>query len=117
MHVPPDDGPTTNLRSLLLFTLFYSTNLSTTYISKSELKTHPLRVPNGSANEATDFFKLRGGKIGTAAREKEVEHMIRVEEKNEDCLLLTESVEREPQPIVVVLSWHRAYGEALLYAR
>ena len=43
--------------------------------------------------------------------------MIRVEEKNEDCLLLTESVGREPQPIVVVLSWHGAYGEALLYAQ
>jgi hypothetical protein len=28
-----------------------------------------------------------------------------------------ESVVREPQPIVVVLSWHRAYGEALLYAQ
>jgi hypothetical protein len=48
---------------------------------------------------------------------KEVEHMIRVEEKSEDCLLLTESVKREPQPIVVVLSWHRAYGEALLYVQ
>ena len=48
---------------------------------------------------------------------KEVEHMIRVEEKSEDCLLLTESVERDVQPMVVVLSWHRAYGEALLYAQ
>src|SRR5580704_1457545 len=28
-----------------------------------------------------------------------------------------ESVVREPKPIVVVLSWHRAYGEALLYAQ
>src|SRR5580692_3971507 len=70
MRVPPDDGPTTNLRSLLLLTPFYSTNLSTTYISKSELKTHPLRMPNGSANETTDFFKLHGGKIGIAARER-----------------------------------------------
>jgi hypothetical protein len=43
--------------------------------------------------------------------------MISAEEKSEVCLLLTESVEREPQPIAVVLSWHRAYGEALLYAQ
>jgi hypothetical protein len=54
---------------------------------------------------------------GMAAREKEVEHMISSEEKSENCLLLTESVEREVQPMVVVLSWHRAYGEALLYAQ
>jgi len=40
--------------------------------------------------------------------------MFSAEEKSEDCLLLAES---EPQPIVVVLSWHRAYGEALLYAQ
>jgi hypothetical protein len=43
--------------------------------------------------------------------------MISAKEKSEDCLFLTWSVEREPHPIVVVLSWHRAYGEALLYAQ
>ena len=44
--------------------------------------------------------------------------MISAEEKSENCLLLTECLEREEpqQPIVVVLTWHRAYGEALLYA-
>jgi hypothetical protein len=52
-----------------------------------------------------------------ATRESEVKHMISAEEKRQDCLLLTESVERAPKPIVVVLSWHRAYGEALLYAQ
>jgi hypothetical protein len=51
-----------------------------------------------------------------AARETEVEHMISAKENREDSLLLTESVERELQSMVVVLSWHRAYGEALLYA-
>jgi hypothetical protein len=55
--------------------------------------------------------------IGMAAREREVEHMISAEARSQKCLLLTKSREREPQqPIVVVLSWHRAYGEALLYA-
>src|ERR1700693_2046676 len=48
------------------------------------------------------------------SKRKEVKHMFSAEEKSEDCLLLAES---EPQPIVVVLSWHRAYGEALLYAQ
>jgi len=43
--------------------------------------------------------------------------MISAEQKSEDCLHRTENVEREPQPIVVVLSWHSAYGEALLYAQ
>ena len=52
-----------------------------------------------------------------AARDTEVEHMISAKENSEDCLLLTESVERDVQPMVVVLSWHRAYGEALLYAQ
>jgi len=71
-----------------------------------------------------DSFRSRSSKvrrgpkiIGIAARETEVEHMTSAEEKSEDCLLLTGSVQRDPQPIVVVLSWHRAYGEALLYAQ
>src|SRR5580704_16344229 len=50
-----------------------------------------------------------------ATREKEVEHMISTEEKSE---ALSKKEREEPQkPIVVVLSWHRAYGEALLYAQ
>src|SRR5580692_12708762 len=50
-----------------------------------------------------------------ATREKEVEHMISTEEKSE---ALSKKEREEPQqPIVVILSWHRAYGEALLYAQ
>jgi hypothetical protein len=71
-----------------------------------------------------DSFRSRSSKvrrgpkiIGMAARETEVEQMNSAEEKSEDCLLLAGKIQREPQPIVAVLSWHRAYGEALLYAQ
>jgi PAS domain S-box-containing protein len=67
------------------------------------------RVPLSSGGDSATERRVSNQdvcdwKIGMAARETEVEHMTSAEEKSKDCLLLTESVEREPQPIAVVLS-------------